>query len=418
MIHEIVIARYAENVDWANEITNMNVTIYNKGKSFTSGSRSLKKKSKTPERRNRSVKKSKTPERRVLTLPNIGRETHTYLHHIIENYDRLAEMTVFSQGDPFMHSPDLLALLKHVDLFEPIQPLTLQYSPESAFNKNKIEKLPYYGVVGEDYYDKKYWIKNKRINVVYLDSAMNIVYPHYFLISWFQYYIDEYLKKIKCSNFYELIRSKYGIPLSNKFCIPFCFSAIFAVHRDLIRQHSVAFYKNLMEILLEDDKKYNFDSGFIFERLWLTIFNYQKYNPLYQELKLQDFKIKFRKLQIANQNEICVRIKTYNDILFQLDDIFNLVIGDSKITLTNVKNKVSSLKMKWNYYLFNRKKENVFRIKIEPNSGANQSSMMTVRINDVLLFNKKQIKSQIKKAEIQDVHISCVDLLSERVASK
>lgn len=36
-------------------------------------------------------------------LPNIGRETHTYLTHIVNNYDRLAPYMVFLQGDPFVH---------------------------------------------------------------------------------------------------------------------------------------------------------------------------------------------------------------------------------------------------------------------------------------------------------------------------
>jgi len=31
-------------------------------------------------------------------LPNVGRESHTYLHHIVSNYDRLAPWTVFTQA--------------------------------------------------------------------------------------------------------------------------------------------------------------------------------------------------------------------------------------------------------------------------------------------------------------------------------
>jgi hypothetical protein len=40
-------------------------------------------------------------------LPNVGREAHTYLHHIVTHYDRLADLTVFVQGKPFDHAPDL-----------------------------------------------------------------------------------------------------------------------------------------------------------------------------------------------------------------------------------------------------------------------------------------------------------------------
>ena len=40
---------------------------------------------------------------RVIALPNRGREAGTWLHHIVSNYDRLADRTVFMQGDPFDH---------------------------------------------------------------------------------------------------------------------------------------------------------------------------------------------------------------------------------------------------------------------------------------------------------------------------
>ena len=31
-------------------------------------------------------------------LPNVGREVHSYLYHIIENYDKLADVTIFLPG--------------------------------------------------------------------------------------------------------------------------------------------------------------------------------------------------------------------------------------------------------------------------------------------------------------------------------
>jgi hypothetical protein len=39
----------------------------------------------------------------AFALPNIGRETHTYLSHIVLNYPHLCAHTVFVQGDPFGH---------------------------------------------------------------------------------------------------------------------------------------------------------------------------------------------------------------------------------------------------------------------------------------------------------------------------
>ena len=35
---------------------------------------------------------------RMAHLPNVGRESHTFLHHIVYHYDRLAKTTIFFQG--------------------------------------------------------------------------------------------------------------------------------------------------------------------------------------------------------------------------------------------------------------------------------------------------------------------------------
>ena len=42
--------------------------------------------------------KSPSPVAGSRPLPNVGRESHTYLHHIVSNYDSLADWTVFSQA--------------------------------------------------------------------------------------------------------------------------------------------------------------------------------------------------------------------------------------------------------------------------------------------------------------------------------
>jgi hypothetical protein len=46
-----------------------------------------------------------------IPLPNHGREAHTYLHHLVAHYDRLAAVTVFAQGKPFDHAFDFHASL-------------------------------------------------------------------------------------------------------------------------------------------------------------------------------------------------------------------------------------------------------------------------------------------------------------------
>lgn len=72
---EIVISKYKENIDWISNIKGHKITIYNKG-DF---------------------------DKRYINLPNIGREAHTYLYHIIENYENLEDHICFLQGNPFDH---------------------------------------------------------------------------------------------------------------------------------------------------------------------------------------------------------------------------------------------------------------------------------------------------------------------------
>lgn len=86
---KFVIARYQENIDWANGINNS--IIYNKGATLPNTIHP------------------------IVSLPNVGREGHTYLYHIIQNYDQLDDHTCFLQGHPFDHTPDLEKRLQMFD---------------------------------------------------------------------------------------------------------------------------------------------------------------------------------------------------------------------------------------------------------------------------------------------------------------
>jgi hypothetical protein len=82
----LVVARYDEAPQWLKNIPPAWKTfIYDKGRTRLRGS---------------------------LCLPNIGREAHTYLYHIITHYHALADLTVFVQGHPFDHFPRLHPFLR------------------------------------------------------------------------------------------------------------------------------------------------------------------------------------------------------------------------------------------------------------------------------------------------------------------
>jgi hypothetical protein len=76
----IVIARYNENLEWLKEnpFNQFHYIVYNKGD-------------------NDDYYKSDKFVKQV-KLENVGRETHSYLSHIIQNYDNLNAFTVFFPG--------------------------------------------------------------------------------------------------------------------------------------------------------------------------------------------------------------------------------------------------------------------------------------------------------------------------------
>lgn len=78
--YKLIVARYNENLDWIN--TFENYQIYNKGL------------------------KDLAPHHQAnaIQLPNVGREAHSYLYHIINNYDNLEDILVFCQGSIAGHT--------------------------------------------------------------------------------------------------------------------------------------------------------------------------------------------------------------------------------------------------------------------------------------------------------------------------
>jgi hypothetical protein len=80
---DLVIARYNEDIDWLKDYSKYKfnrIFIYNKGK---------KKDLKDCPLEVETIYK---------TLPNVGRCDHTYIYHIIHNYDTLASVTIFAKG--------------------------------------------------------------------------------------------------------------------------------------------------------------------------------------------------------------------------------------------------------------------------------------------------------------------------------
>ena len=104
---KIVVARYNEDISWTTQFPN--VIIYNKGLPMENYSNQI-------------------------MLPNLGREGQTYYKHIVENYHTLDDYTVFLQGNPFDHSPNVLLKLNQYIQSPPIK--DFEYISEQIYKTN------------------------------------------------------------------------------------------------------------------------------------------------------------------------------------------------------------------------------------------------------------------------------------------
>jgi hypothetical protein len=78
--YDIVVAQYKEDVSWLLPYAK-NVKLYCKSGEMNASAKELEKNGAT-----------------ISMLPNVGRESHTYLKYIIDNYSNLPEYVVFTQG--------------------------------------------------------------------------------------------------------------------------------------------------------------------------------------------------------------------------------------------------------------------------------------------------------------------------------
>jgi hypothetical protein len=143
----IVVARYNENVEWTKQFPN--VIIYNKGNKLNEGYNEI-------------------------LLENVGREGHTYYKYIYDNYDNLEDYTIFLQGNPFDHSPNIIEDLNHYvnnkEISTDFKFLTL------VKYKCDLARCPYHnGLPLIDVYEKLFNEKKRNMEFIFGPGAQFIV---------------------------------------------------------------------------------------------------------------------------------------------------------------------------------------------------------------------------------------------------
>lgn len=231
---DFVIARYNENVDWAQYLPG-HVFIYNKGSNDIQIS---------------------GDNISIIQLQNVGREGHTYLHHIIQNYKYLAKTTVFLQGNPFDHSNHLLQLVRQYNDFSEFQPLSTYYQkgkiPPASISDKYTETL-----YGSEY--ATYHIKSDLQLVDFHDHPLEI------------WTCRVYKSKHKCTDIIPHFLARCRLDVPPRPVYSFVFAALFAVSCNRIRKYKVEQYTRIKEELLRYHPQGGVD-GYVLERLWPTIF--------------------------------------------------------------------------------------------------------------------------------------------------
>ena len=217
---DLVIARYNEKLSWIldNEFMDYNIIVYNKGINDNFEKKNVKK---------------------IIKLNNVGMCDHTYLFHIITNYDNLSDITFFFPGSLNMeHKYD-----RALDIIYIV----------NKFNKGAFVASHHKNGIANDLYD---------FEILNHDLA------------------DENNKKINDNN--KLIPANIR-PFGKWFLEKFksdinyvSYLGIFAMSKKDIIKYPVEYYKKLMTEL---EVNSNLEVAHYFERSWIKIFS-----PLYDTI--------------------------------------------------------------------------------------------------------------------------------------
>lgn len=209
---DIVVAKYKESIDWLDFFITNGSKIYLYDKS------------------DQEISDQNISDQNILEyinkgniiyekLPNVGRESHTYLYHILKHRDSLNEYTIFTQANPFDH---------------------IVKGGKSNIN---------------DFYNHIVSFINSN------NSFQGFGYKNYSLLIGLGGKRNDIIR--------EIYKFLFGGELD--VTIKFRNGGIFATAKEVILNRSSKFYKRCMNTELS--KRVNPHCGFCFERLWQIIFN-------------------------------------------------------------------------------------------------------------------------------------------------
>ena len=223
---ELIVSRYNEKLNWLLEdpFLKYSATIYNKGpeKNFF-----VKKKS-------TDYYDPHTSRFKFRSLPNVGRESHTFLFHIIENYDNLSDILVFLPGscmNDIKEHKTIEVMNKVIDTND-----SVIFGKWFSNVKNDLKN-----------FSISRWQGTTRENISILEekdcAPSQISRP---FGKWYEHYFNSLVINVVS------------------------YTSIFAISKIHIQQHSIEHYKSLLESVSTHS---NPEDGHFMERAWVAVFS-------------------------------------------------------------------------------------------------------------------------------------------------
>lgn len=210
----IVISRFNENLEWLKDepFHKYDKLIYNKGL-------------------NNDFYHSEK-EKGIISIENIGRCDHTYLYHIINNYDNLNDITIFLPGSVDMYVK-MQRCIRLLNLIEE--------------NKSAVFFLTNYENVKNEYYSFQLdsWDSSHEKNAILTKN--------------------DTLKPANIRPFGKWFEDKFGDLIIHHIS----WWGIFSISKKDILQHPKSYYENL---ITELNTHSNPEAGHYFERSWEAVF--------------------------------------------------------------------------------------------------------------------------------------------------
>ncbi len=214
-----VIARYEEDASYLlnDEFKDFHIIIYNKGDEIT----------------NQEI----INKFQIIQLPNVGKCDHTYLHHIIKNYNNLPNVTIFLPASFYFMDYKKERGFK---VMEKAKETNSSVFPVTNINSSVLENKNISNFTLNEW--KTSFKKNQENKSVDYKTKLSPIRPYG---KWYEYHFPK-----------------------NK-CPYICYMGMFAISKEDLHKNSIEKYQELIAYV---DDHVNPEAGHYIERAWVSLF--------------------------------------------------------------------------------------------------------------------------------------------------